>query len=668
MQRKLHHWAVSDPDRRFDDVFNLVAHPDFLTMAWERVRGNKGARTAGVDRVSPASIAEGEEVVEFLGQTREQLRSRTFAPLPVRERLIPKPKSSKLRRLGIPTAMDRVVQASLVLVLEPIFEADFKPVSYGFRPKRRAQDAIAEIHTFGSRNYHWVFEADIAACFDELAHSAIMDRVRLRIADKRVLALIKAFLKAGVMSADGQVRESGTGTPQGGIASPLLANIALSVLDEHFTTKWDAHRTSQRRDAHRKRGGATYRIVRYADDFVIMVAGTKAHADALWDEVAQVIAPLGLRLSAEKSRVCHLDEGFDFLGFRIQRRQRKGTTRSSVYTYPSKKALLSIMAKVRALTKREQHHGLADLLGRLNPVLRGWCAYFRHGVSKATFGYLDSFAWHRVTQWLLKRHKRLTWAELLPAIPHRKAGEPPGSRRDHHVRRDHGAGNPVPLAREQYPHTMGQQHRDLGSCVTVAIRGAPDAMRVARPVRRAGRGNGPGAIPAPRPGPTPTSSASATLPRSAPWSNAPPATRCWCTCPTGTSAEQVAPALAAKIQTLPEAAAPVADLGPGPGDARLETGPDRRRHRHLLLRPAHALAARHATRTPTACCASTSRRAPTCPCTAQPIWTRSPPNSTTDPANDSVSASRSRRSATCWPRRLSALIRNAPVGHEAAGA
>ena len=304
-----------------------------------------------------------------------------------------------------------MVQASLVLVLEPIFEADFKPVSYGFRPKRRAQDAIAEIHTFGSRNYHWVFEADIAACFDELAHSAIMDRVRLRIADKRVLALIKAFLKAGVMSADGHVRESGTGTPQGGIASPLLANIALSVLDEHFTTKWDAHRTSQRRDAHRKRGGATYRIVRYADDFVIMVAGTKAHADALWDEVAQVIAPLGLRLSAEKSRVCHLDEGFDFLGFRIQRRQRKGTTRSSVYTYPSKKALLSIMAKVRALTKREQHHGLADLLGRLNPVLRGWCAYFRHGVSKATFGYLDSFAWHRVTQWLLKRHKRLTWAE-----------------------------------------------------------------------------------------------------------------------------------------------------------------------------------------------------------------------------------------------------------------
>jgi RNA-directed DNA polymerase len=228
MQCKLHHWAVGDSGRRFDDVFNLVHHPDFLTVAWDRVSGNKGARTAGVDRVSPASIADGVEAVEFLGQVREQLKSRTFAPLPVRERLIPKPGSSKPRRLGIPTAMDRVVQASLVLVLEPIFEADFKPVSYGFRPRRRAQDAIAEIHTCGSRNYHWIFEADIAACFDELTHSAVMDRVRLRIADKRVLALIKSFLKAGVMSADGRIRNSDTGTPQGGIMTPPT-QLATSV-------------------------------------------------------------------------------------------------------------------------------------------------------------------------------------------------------------------------------------------------------------------------------------------------------------------------------------------------------------------------------------------------------------------------------------------------------
>jgi RNA-directed DNA polymerase len=236
--------------------------------------------------------------------------------------------------------------------------------------------------------------------------------VRRRVGDKRVLALIKAFLKAGIMSSDGHVRDSTTGTPQGGIASPLLANIALSVLDEHFCAKWDAHGAEWRRTAHRKRGGATYRIVRYADDFVIMVHGSKAHTDALWDEVAEVLAPLGLRLSETKSRVCHLDEGFVFLGFHIQRRRKRGTTKKYVYTYPSKKALLSITAKVRALTNRSRHKTLADLLRQLNWTLRGWCNYFRHGVSAATFRYLDQFAWWRVTRWLRKRHPGINWKTL----------------------------------------------------------------------------------------------------------------------------------------------------------------------------------------------------------------------------------------------------------------
>lgn len=145
---------------------------------------------------------------------------------------------------------------------------------------------------------------------------------------------------------------------------------------------------------------------------VILVCGTKAHADALWDEVVAELAPLGLRLSETKSRVCHLDEGFDFLGFRIQRRRRKGTNTWAVYTYPSKKALLSVTAKVRALTARSRHRTLEALLRQLNPVLRGWCTYFRHGVSKATFGYLDALAWRRVTRWLRKRHPRITWKDL----------------------------------------------------------------------------------------------------------------------------------------------------------------------------------------------------------------------------------------------------------------
>ena len=412
MQVKLHLWAAGDPGRRFDDLYNLICHPDFLAVAWERVAGNKGARTPGVDRVVPAFISGADDVTAFLNDARGQLKARTFTPLPVRERMIPKAGSpGKFRRLGIPSAMDRLVQAALVLVLEPVIEADFKPVSYGFRPKRRAQDAIAEIHAFGSRNYHWVFEADIAACFDEISHSALMDRVRRRVGDKRVLALVKSFLKAGIMAEAGQVEGTASGTPQGGIASPLLANIALSALDEHFCAK-DDHGTRWRREAHRKHGGAYYRIIRYADDFVIMVCGAKAHADALWEEVTAVLAPLGLRLSESKTRVCHIDEGFDFLGFRIQRHLKKGTTKKHVYTYPSKKALLSVTAKVRALTNRSRHLTLEDLLRQLNLVLRGWCAYFRHGVSKATFGYLDAFAWHRVTTWLRKRHRGITWKDL----------------------------------------------------------------------------------------------------------------------------------------------------------------------------------------------------------------------------------------------------------------
>jgi RNA-directed DNA polymerase len=412
MQAKLHLWATNDPGRRFDDLYNLIHHPDFLAVAWERVSGNKGARSPGVDRVIPADISGDAEITAFLIDTREQLKARTFAPLPVRERMIPKAGSpGKFRRLGIPSAMDRLVQAALVLVLEPIFEADFKPVSYGFRPKRRAQDAIAEIHAFGSRNYHWVFEADITACFEELSHSAILDRVRRRVGDKRVLALVKSFLKAGIMSEAGQVEGTASGTPQGGIASPPLANIALSVLDEYFCAK-DDHGTRWQREKHRMNGGAYYRIIRYADDFAIMVCGSKAHADALWGEVADVLAPLGLRLSESKTRVVHLDEGFVFLGFHIQRRTKAGTRKKTVYTYPSKKALLSIMAKVRALTNRSRHLTLEALLRQLNPVLRGWCTYFGHGVSKATFHFLDAYVWRRVTAWLRKRHLGITWKEL----------------------------------------------------------------------------------------------------------------------------------------------------------------------------------------------------------------------------------------------------------------
>jgi RNA-directed DNA polymerase len=412
MQRKLHQWAISDPGRRFDDLYNLVYDPAFLVVAWSRVRDNKGGRSAGVDGVVPRSIVF--SAGEFLTGLRDDLKARRFAPVRVREKMIPKA-NGNVRRLGIPTATDRAVQASLKLVLEPIFEADFKPCSYGFRPRRRAQDAIAEIHFLGSpaRKYDWVFEADIKACFDEIDHSALMDRVRRRIGDKRILNLVKAFLKSGVLGEDGTDRTTITGTPQGGILSPLLANIALSKLDEHFTRKWEALGPEWTRVKRRRQGVPAYRIVRYADDFVVMVGGTRDYTEALWDEVAAVLAPMGLRLSEEKTRVCHMDEGFDFLGWHIQRRTWSGRSgKRAVYTYPSKKALASVMEKVRSLTRRHKHRTLADLLLSVNRVLRGWCNYFRHGVSSKTFGYLDHFTWWRIVGWLRKRHAGLSWGTL----------------------------------------------------------------------------------------------------------------------------------------------------------------------------------------------------------------------------------------------------------------
>jgi RNA-directed DNA polymerase len=413
IQTKLHRRAGEDEGRRFDDLVNLVSDPAFLFVAWRRVRENKGARTAGVDGESAYSIETRRGVEAFLCDLRGQLKARTFRPQPVRERLIPKPGSQKRRRLGIPTVRDRVVQAALKLVLEPIFEADFLPSSYGFRPNRRAQDAIAEIHYLGSRSYEWVLEADIEACFDSIEHRALLARVRHRVKDKRVLSLIKAFLKAGILTELGREEETPTGTPQGGILSPLLANIALSVLDEHFAETWQTTMaTVTRRRTRRRKGLGTWRLVRYADDFVVMVAGTRDNAEALREEVVEVLAPLGLRLSEEKTRVVHLDEGFDFLGFTIRRRRKRGTGQRHIYTYPSKKALRAVRTAVRRLTTRSSTTPPRVVLLRVNAVLRGWANYFQHGVSKRTFSYLDSFAWRRVTRWLRKRHHGINWASL----------------------------------------------------------------------------------------------------------------------------------------------------------------------------------------------------------------------------------------------------------------
>jgi RNA-directed DNA polymerase len=409
IQAKLHGWSGEDRTRRFDDLFNLVADPAFLAVAWTRVRGNTGGRSAGVDGMTVTRVRSrinGE--AGFLREIRESLRDRSFRPEPVRERLIPKPGTDKKRRLGIPTIRDRVVQASLKLVLEPIFEAQFSASSYGFRPNRRAHDAIAEIvyFTTGTRHYHWVLDADITACFDEIDHSALMDLVRRRIGDRRVLAMVKAFLKAGILDEFGDRRLPGTGAPQGAILSPLLANIALSMLDEHLDA--NSWLTPTQRAKRKRHGLANYRVVRYADDFVVLVDGHRDHVEELREEITEVLSGIGLELSAAKSSIVHIDEGFDFLGFRIQRRRKRGTDQNYVYTIPSRKAVASARARIKALTSTIKHPDLRVLLIRVNRFLRGWSSYFRYGVSSQVFKSLRYYAWRRIARWL-RRERQATW-------------------------------------------------------------------------------------------------------------------------------------------------------------------------------------------------------------------------------------------------------------------
>jgi RNA-directed DNA polymerase len=415
MQAKLHRWAAADSGRRFDDLFNLVHDPTTLIVAWDRVAANRGAKTAGSDGWTVARVEREVGVSAFLDDLRLLLKSGEFWPQPVRERKIPKPGGSdKVRRLGIPTVRDRVVQAALKLVLEPIFEADFEPVSYGFRPERRAHDAIAEIHHFGTQGYRWVLDADIEACFDRIDHAALMDRVRVRVKDKRVLRLVKAFLKAGILTELGDHEDTHTGTPQGGILSPLLANIALSVLDEHLMAPWKPGgplSTQQRRKTRVAKGEPNWRVVRYADDFVVLVRGERHHVEGMREQITRVLAPIGLRLSEAKTQVVHMGEGFDFLGFRIQWKRKRGTEKWYVYTFVAKRPIWSVRDKIRALTRRTSQQDLRAVLTRINQVSRGWVNYFKHAVAKHTFSHLRQFTWWRIVQ-MMQTRRRWKWKDV----------------------------------------------------------------------------------------------------------------------------------------------------------------------------------------------------------------------------------------------------------------
>lgn len=414
IQTKLHQWATKDSEQRFDDLYNLVCHPATLIVAWDQIRRNRGSRTAGVDGTTRWRIEHGRGAAAFLADIRVALRDRTYRPCAVRRHGIPKA-GGKVRYLGIPTIRDRVVQMALKLILEPIFEADFVATSYGFRPGRRAQDAIAEIYQFAKApsNYEYVVEGDIEACFDRIDHASLMARVRKRIGDRKVLVLVKAFLSVGVMTELGMTERSGMGTPQGGIISPLLANIALSALDEHFDRAWrDQSRYKGRRQQLHHAGRPTYRLIRYADDFVLMVKGTPEQAEVLKEEVATVLAEeLKLTLSPAKTLVTHIDDGFDFLGFRIQRKTRNG--KRTVYTFPSRRAFESIKRRVKAAHAPHQHFAGAPSAS-LSPqsIAPGLDQLLPPCGQQAHVHLPRLLQLGRVARWLWKKHKRPSWKRM----------------------------------------------------------------------------------------------------------------------------------------------------------------------------------------------------------------------------------------------------------------
>jgi group II intron reverse transcriptase/maturase len=391
LQRTLYRAAKADPGRRFHALYDKVYRRDILERAWALVRRNDGA--PGIDSQTIAMVEEEYGVSRLLDELAADLKAETYRPMAARRVWIPKPGSSDKRPLSIPAVRDRIVQAATKLVIEPVFEADFLACSFGFRPKRGAHDALQVLIDEAWRGRRWAVETDIASCFEAIPHDQLMQAVEERISDRHILKLLRAMLHAGVME-DGQVQRRAAGTPQGGVASPLLCNVYLNRLDREW-----------------QRCGRGV-LCRYADDLVVMCA-SRQEAEWALTKLTAVLAEMGLEPKASKTRVVHLEEGgegLDFLGFHhrwVRASSQQHRHVKFLARWPSDKAMARIRERVRQLTARSRLAlSVEGIVEDLNQVLRGWAEYFRYGNSAQRFTKLQSYAHMRLAIVVAKKHHR----------------------------------------------------------------------------------------------------------------------------------------------------------------------------------------------------------------------------------------------------------------------
>jgi len=393
LQNRLWAAAKQSEGRRFHALYDRIYRSDILWEAWERVRANRGA--AGVDHLTIAAVEDDYGVERLLAELQSDLRAGVYRPAPVRRVEIPKP-DGRMRPLGIPTVRDRVVQQAAKLILEPIFEADFLPCSHGFRPKRSATDALEAIRVSFPKGKVFVFEADISNFFGQIDHEKLLSLVGLRVSDRRVLKLLRLWLRAGVLDA-GVVSVTVSGTPQGGVISPLLANVYLHAFDR----AWQVRGIGD--------------LVRYADDFVVLCS-SRAQAEEAQRRAEALLGELGLSLHPDKTKVLDLrkgKEGFDFLGFHLRARMsgklwaQKRIIRYYLHRWPSVRSMKRARAKIKDITGRSQGgQQLEFVIGRLNLFLRGWGNFFRTGNSARQFQALDHYVAWKLKRLLIKKRGR----------------------------------------------------------------------------------------------------------------------------------------------------------------------------------------------------------------------------------------------------------------------